>query len=64
MESGRQWCPLVSIQLVSPASGESKYHSNGSTTTAEVSIQLVSPASGEEEGKRMICLLADLFPFN
>ena len=38
----------VSIQLVSPASGESRTPGNAVRWGGKVSIQLVSPASGEE----------------
>ena len=37
----------VSIQLVSPASGDSGSHCLGSNYSGPVSIQLVSPASGD-----------------
>ncbi len=39
--------PDVSIQLVSPASGEQRYGSPIHYPSILVSIQLVSPASGE-----------------
>ena len=40
---------LVSIQLMSPASGDKKI-SNGHTEVSPVSIQLMSPASGDADG--------------
>ncbi len=42
----------VSIQLISPASGDMKYTkwrgSHGCTRSRKVSIQLISPASGDQ----------------
>jgi len=46
----------VSIQLVSPASGECRGLKNAVNFTAVVSIQLVSPASGETLNKYLLSL--------
>jgi len=52
----------VSIQLVSPASGDTK-SSMSNPAPPQVSIQLVSPASGD---LRVICKVPShhVFPFN
>jgi len=54
--------PLVSIQLVSPASGD-KRRRLVSPRQMPVSIQLVSPASGDNIMKTNKLTLL-LFPFN
>ena len=43
---------MVSIQLVSPASGEGDHSGDDDIPATEVSIQLVSPASGERKSMR------------
>ena len=54
----------VSIQLVSPASGEAGLSNLFNNDDPTVSIQLVSPASGEGEGDTVITYYLDQFPFN
>ena len=55
----------VSIQLVSPASGENVDFNYLRLFNAKVSIQLVSPASGETSSLREFCRTqVPLFPFN
>ena len=50
METDNDYAEEVSIQLVSPASGEVENREEKSLISA-VSIQLVSPASGENFGQ-------------
>ena len=47
MFCGQIWNPLVSIQLISPASGEGQPVWVERDEATVVSIQLISPASGE-----------------
>ncbi len=56
----------VSIQLVSPASGDSKPEEiSADLSNQRVSIQLVSPASGDEKAaNESLVLNAIEFPFN
>jgi len=55
---------LVSIQLVSPASGDGAKTLRPLRWTKPVSIQLVSPASGDAETAKLKVELKELFPFN
>jgi hypothetical protein len=51
VELMRLW---VSIQLMSPASGDVKHGSDGVSDVArKVSIQLMSPASGDYESRKI-----------
>ncbi len=56
----------VSIQLMSPASGNVDITSVGGRFSLTVSIQLMSPASGNEtrEETKSLQNRMDLFPFN
>ncbi len=56
---------LVSIQLVSPASGEDRYtFAQPLSIFLKVSIQLVSPASGEQLTELDKLFKGIEFPFN
>ena len=46
------WQALVSIQLISPASGDNAYRDIPKSRCHIVSIQLISPASGDRSRKR------------
>jgi len=54
---------VVSIQLVSPASGD-RESGMGYSEKATVSIQLVSPASGDDWLRRIAKSVDKKFPFN
>jgi len=55
--------PRVSIQLVSPASGDSELRERG-MSAQQVSIQLVSPASGDRCKVQILLVVFVGFPFN
>ena len=54
----------VSIQLVSPASGDFSSNCTIGSRSGLVSIQLVSPASGDGSGKSVLEMALLEFPFN
>ena len=54
----------VSIQLVSPASGDRSQANEPPSAFRAVSIQLVSPASGDLGWNKGAVFLYDGFPFN
>jgi len=56
-------CLRISIQLVSPASGDLESENKLALGTLVISIQLVSPASGDPVGN-LLGKLGKRFPFN
>ncbi len=55
---------IVSIQLISPASGDYANNAKLHPDSHVVSIQLISPASGDVKAENAKKVLAAMFPFN
>ena len=64
--TNQRYLCMVSIQLMSPASGDFTWSEEDSYGWSAhlVSIQLMSPASGDIKLKKKVMVLTSLFPFN